>query len=161
MDIIRILIYFLAFVILTMAFVFGFLYRIERSKRMGIEKAVEKNLYFANLMDLWLDNKQHGRELSAWLAERGYTRIAIYGMGVLGKRLLEDLFDSVVQVDYGIDVNADRINVDVDMLKPMSDLRQVDAVVITCYEGKDKAIDLLKSKLNCPVLDIKYIIEKC
>ncbi len=157
----RIVISILAFITMFAAVVYCCFKKKETQKKEIIAKCLDKNLYFVHLMDLWIDNKQNGREIANWLLNNGYKKIAIYGMGILGKRLLEELYDTRIDVKYGIDINADRINVDIDMLKPTSDMKSVDVVIITCYEDKDEVINMMRKTLNCPVLDIKYILERC
>ena len=55
------------------------------------------------LLNHWLEIKNEGKSIATYFEEMGYRHIAIYGMAELANRLSEELSESSVHIDYGID----------------------------------------------------------
>ena len=115
--------------------------------------------YFA-LLNQWLLLKQNNLSISDYLIEKGYTKVAIYGMGSIGVRLCEDLRNTKVHIERTIDREANTIYHPLGVLKPnigLADL-EVDVVIITV-----NAVDVgeLKSYMTdkeIPLLKLDDII---
>lgn len=103
---------------------------IERWKEQA-----EKNRAMFIIMDQWANLRQEGRNLEEYFIKNGYLRIAVYGMGVVGKRLIKELKNSKIQVVYGIDKNEDMVYTDLDVLTMNDELIKVDAVVVTVVKS--------------------------
>ena len=132
----------------------------EHSRFMATDKIAQKYHNIALMMDLWVENKQWGKNLSSWFEERGYKKIAIYGMGIIGKRLTEELYETKTCVAYGIDQNAEQISVDICVKKPIDELEQVDVVVVTANVSINEVRCTLQGKLDCPIVSFEEILEK-
>lgn len=84
------------------------------------------------LLDKWLQIKNDGRSLETYFEDNLISRIAIYGLGAIGRRLYEELSHGDIEVCYGIDRNAADIHIDGLEVKTLEDeLSNVDAVVVT------------------------------
>ena len=80
-------------------------------------------------------------------------------MSSVGECLLEELRDTEVSVDYGIDRNAKNLYACIDLCTPDEELKPVDAVVVTVLGYFDEVEDLLTKRLDCPILaldDLMY-----
>lgn len=140
---------------------------------VGANKAIEKRIcdkqkmsdkHFAlfRMMNQWVRVKQEGKNLSSYLEEKEYKKIAIYGMSYAGETLIEELKGSDIEVAYGIDKNADSIYADVDVLFMGDDLPKVDAVVVTAITFYDEIEEQLSEKLDCPIISLEDILyELC
>lgn len=84
-------------------------------------------------------------------------KIAIYGMGDIGKNLLADLRDSSVKVDYAIDKVVTNTE-DIRVVSPEEKLEKVDAIVVTAIAYFDDINDNLSSKTDCPIISLEDII---
>ena len=51
----------------------------------------------------WLLVRQDKVEIADYFKENGYQRVAIYGMGELGRLLLKELRDTGIEIPYVID----------------------------------------------------------
>lgn len=85
--------------------------------------------YNENILHAWLRLKLQGQELITYFHKKGYKKIAIYGMGYLGERLMEDLRLSGAEFVYGIDKNHPAGVLD--RYRPEDDLPETDVIVIT------------------------------
>ena len=110
------------------------------------------------MMDRWVRLKQEGKSLSGYFKERGYNSIAVYGMSHAGITLLDELANSEIEVKYGIDVNADKIYVDIPMRKATDDLEKVDAVVVTPIYYFDEIEKNISEKISCPIIPLDDVI---
>lgn len=66
----------------------------------------DKNLYNAQLLNQWLMAKQAGIKMEDWFKRNHYKRIVIYGMSLLGERLVDELKETDIKVIAGVDKNA-------------------------------------------------------
>lgn len=128
---------------------------IERWKEQA-----EKNQAMFMLMSQWTRLRQEGRNLEEYFLKKGYKKIAVYGMGILGQRLVKELDQSQVEVAYGIDRNKNIIYSDLKMVSMEDDLAMVDAVVVTVIKGFDAIEEKLLEQIDCPVLAIEDILDE-
>ena len=79
------------------------------------------------------------------------SRIAIYGMGIIGERLFSELKLSEVKVIYAIDKNASEMLYDIEVIKPDDVILDVDAIIVTSsyyfVEIENKLILKTKAKI--------------
>lgn len=76
-------------------------------------------------------NQAGKKSIAEYLKNKGFNKIAIYGMGYVGERLFDELKDSDVKVEYAIDKNADGINMEIDVFTPEEELPDVDLIIVT------------------------------
>lgn len=118
----------------------------------------EKHLALFLMMNQWVAVKQEGKNLADYFEKQGYKSIAIYGMSYVGERLFEELKGSDIQVQYGIDKNADNIYMDVDIVTMEDELKPVDAIVVTPIFFFDEIEEELSKKTDCPIVSLEDIL---
>jgi FlaA1/EpsC-like NDP-sugar epimerase len=84
--------------------------RLEKQSKIG-----KRYQAYYSVTNQWIDNKNKGRKLEQYFKEKNVASIAIYGMGSLGRLLLEDLKGSDIEIKYIIDNNAE--NIDMECIK--------------------------------------------
>lgn len=112
------------------------------------------------LMNQWVNLKQDKRNLAEYFQKNGYKKIAIYGMGPIGLRLVKELKDSSIEVSYGIDQNSDNIFSSIRVVKMDDGIVGVDAVVVTVIKEFDVIREALLEKLTCPVVSIEDVLNE-
>lgn len=128
-------------------------------KRLDKVQAVsDKNLQLYKLTNEWLKAKQEGKSLAGFLAKLGYKNVAIYGMGITGERLLEELDNTDIDVKYSIDKNAKNIYTVANVLSPDETLEEVDAVIVTTIAYYDEIEEMLSKKLKCKIVPLDDLI---
>lgn len=127
--------------------------RINENKELA-----EKNRIQFTLINQWLKLKQNGGSICRYLSENGYKKIAVYGIGYIGERVLCELENSDIKIAYGIDKRADGIASSIDIFSLNENLPEVDAVIVSepFYFGEVEP--LLKEKLDCPILSLEEIV---
>ena len=126
---------------------------LTKSKRLS-----DKHLALFLMMNQWVKVKQEGKHLTEYFEKNGYKKIAIYGMSYAGETLLDELKDTNVAVAYGIDENADKIYLDVDIVTLEERVEAVDVVVVTAITFFDEIEKKLMERLECPIVSLEDIL---
>lgn len=119
----------------------------------------DKHLALFLMMNKWVKIKQEGKNLVSYFEKKGYKRIAIYGMSYAGETLIEELRGTDVQVAYGIDKNANSIYSEIDVSSVEDSLGDVDVVVVTAITFFEEIEQVLKTKVNCPIVSLEDILD--
>lgn len=122
------------------------------------EDMSRKHLALFLMMNQWVKVKQEGKYLASYFVKNGYQNIAIYGMSYAGEALLNELKGTEIQVAYGIDQNAGSVYSDIDIVSSESNLREVDAIVVTAITFFEQIEEMLADKVQCPVISLEDIL---
>lgn len=136
----------------------GTMGKIQGNKLAKEQKMSDKHLALFLMMNQWVKVKQEGKKLSSYFEEKGYTKIAIYGMSYAGETLVDELKNTKVEVAYGIDKRSDSLYADVDIRSMEDVLEAVDAVVVTAITFFDEIEEMLCDKLECPIISLEDIL---
>lgn len=107
-----------------------------------------------NIFNKWLIWKEQKISFSEQLFQAGIHTIAIYGCGMLGDRLYDELYTDM-DVKYFIDKNADEMQRDIPVYILQENLPKVDVIIITLID-QAKIVE----KKIMEILHIKTIILK-
>lgn len=119
----------------------------------------DKLLDYYELTLHWLEAKNFGGSAAEYFHYKNYKRIAIYGMGDLANRLIEDLENTDVEVIYGIDRDICTTPTRIAEVYTMEDtLSLVDVIVVTPFYAIEEIENSLKKKINCPIVSLEEVI---
>lgn len=116
-----------------------------------------------HVLDMWLILKNSGKSLAEYFEDNSIDTIAIYGLGILGKHLYEELRERKSMIRYGIDRNADRIRIKGLQIKTLEDeLSEVDAIIVTPvdYYSIEKEIRHKMGK-KIEIISIEDVVDYC
>lgn len=114
---------------------------------------------FYQLLIRWKYLSQHHILISSWLVKKGIKTVAIYGMKELGELLYEELKQSGIEVNYGIDRDFNNIVSELTLLSPDDELKSVDAVIVTAIHYYDDIEKTLKNKgVDVPIYSLEDIL---
>lgn len=136
----------------------GVVGKVQGDKLKKTKDMSAKHLKLFLMMNQWVKVKQEGKNLSSYFENKGYKRIAIYGMSYAGETLIDELKDTGIEVVYGIDQNADSIFADIDIVTMDDTLEEVDAVVVTAITFFGEIEEKLNGKLNCSIISLEDIL---
>ncbi len=136
----------------------GAMGKTERDKRKKAEKSAGKFSAMFHLMNQWVKVKQEGKNLSSFFEKNNYKKIAIYGMGYVGETLLGELKGTGTEVAYGIDKRVLSNHADIKIVLPEDLPGSVDAIVVTAVDAFDEIEEMLREKVECPIVSIEDIV---
>lgn len=133
------------------------------SKKMSetIEKKDGRINKFKNYFDVtnqWIELKNAGRGLEEYFEKNGWHHIAVYGMGELGNRLVEELKNSKIVIEYAIDKRSDMVFSEVELKEMDEELPKVDAIVVTPFFDYDKIEETLMEIVDYPIVSIEEVV---
>lgn len=125
------------------------------------EPNYEKKRKYYQLLNKWMINRENNRKIEQIFIEMGIRNIAIYGMGDLGKHLLKELENSMINVFLCFDKRTEFLYMD-EPLKYINDnYANIDAVIVTPFlEYKDIRL-FLKQFFDVPIMSLEELISEC
>ncbi len=121
----------------------------------------DKFKMYYNVMNQWLQHKHNNKNLSEYFERKEYRRIAIYGLGELGNRLIDELKDTKTEVVYGVDrnINNTYCSVSAYALDEFSDAAEdVDVIVVTPIFAYDEVVSELKNLVSCDIVSLEDVV---
>ena len=116
-----------------------------------------------HILEQWLCIKQKGKSLEKYFEDNLIQTAAIYGLGILGKRLYEELRNTRVDINYGIDQNAEKIQIPGLEVKTLQEeLADVDIIIVTpmaFFEIEKMIRKKMGSEIN--IVSIEDVVEYC
>lgn len=129
--------------------------------QLGInsKRADKLGVYFL-LMNNWLSFKNQGKSMQTFFRQKGYKSIAIYGLGEIGKRLLEELKGSDIRICYAIDQAIPQsIYYGIPMLPAEEMLLPADVIIVTVVWDYRDIRKALKKRGNIPIISIEEVLD--
>ena len=103
---------------------------------------------------------QQGKRLESYFFRKGYQKIAVYGMSDLGRLLAETLRKTEIELLYGIDRRAERLEGTLSVYKPQENLPKADAIVVTAvYFFEEICGELRKNGVEYPIISLDEVID--
>ena len=102
-----------------------------------------------------------GKTISNKIEELGIRTMAIYGMGEIGERVMEDiLLNSSVKLLYGIDIKAAELYMAVSVytLQQAAGMEKPDLILLTVGGGSDSLKKEIREKMSCEVMTIGELL---
>ncbi len=112
-------------------------------------------------VSIWLKEKVRRGNVSWAIQDIGSKRIAVYGIGILGEYLIEELRKQRITIVYIVD----RKEMDsqefqgIKVYHPNEPLPEADLVIVTAVFYFDDIAFELKKKVSCPIVSLEEIIN--
>lgn len=135
----------------------------KKQKVMPLVAPEERFVVGFQILSQWLRLRQAGKRLIPFFEDNFIQCVAIYGMGVLGERLCEELQDSKITIDYAIDrLAASKNKPGLRVYSSEEDIfPKVDAVVVTPVQDYWFIVELLETKIDAPIVSLRDIVDYC
>lgn len=122
-------------------------------------KVVDEKFFLQiDILEKWLKKKIEGQNLSDYFIKRNYRKIAIYGMAVLGKRLVDELENTDIEVVYFLDNNKGANYKELERKDICYNIDDVDAVVITPIQCFDEISNGLQAAPNVNMISMQDVV---
>lgn len=128
------------------------------------EKQEDKYKIYADILHYWLLKKEMGRSFSAYLQSFGIRTVAVYGLGILGKHLINELRNNGdLEIKYTIDGDEDaRANANVPVYKK-EEIRGLDAdvIIVTVIYAYESIKNELKKYTGTKIMSLEQVVREC
>lgn len=133
--------------------------KIEKSENVKMETNEKYRMYY-EVCNQWIKMQNNNYSIETFFKEKGYYRIAIYGMGELGNRLIESLDGSDIQVKYGIEkeLTTGFAEIDIRGFDEEEIFIDIDCIVVTPIHMYDQIKKQLQVKCNCDVISLEDVV---
>jgi len=132
--------------------------RLKKKSNLLLKKAEKNELNFKTLIN-YVNFIQNGKSINEFFIVNEYNKIAIYGMGQLGNRIIEDIRNGGLIVQYVVDIKGGLLDIDIPVFRADDKLPPIDVVVVTVPQQYKEIKDLL-SNSNCDIVSIDEIITE-
>lgn len=124
------------------------------------QQLVRKNDKIIQVLDEFLTIKQMGKNLNSYFKDNNYTKIAIYGMGHLGKRLYDELKAEDMNIAYLIDKKAEDIKEEIPVFIPGQELPDADVVIVTPVFYFHSIENELEQYIKCEIVSLEDVLDE-
>lgn len=111
------------------------------------------------LYDKWMHLECYKECLSKYLYQREIRKVAIYGMGYIGKQLVDRLKGTEIIVCGAIDRNAGFIDSEVPVMRLGEFDKKPDLIIVTVIGNTEKIIQDIEHEINIPAIAIQQLLE--
>ncbi|MEY8323185.1 hypothetical protein AALB47_04615 [Lachnospiraceae bacterium 54-11] len=118
----------------------------------------EKNRAILQLFSKWMQKKETGKTIEAYLKEMNFQTVAIYGMSDAGQRLYDELKNTEIEVKYAIDKRAIELENELPVMSVNDELDKVDVIIVTAIYDFCEIADFIKQKNNNSVISLEQIV---
>ena len=125
--------------------------------KAGQRARIDKFYGYFQLLNQWVALKNEGKSLVEYFHKNGYKSIAIYGIGELGNRLVEELKNSDIKIKYVLDKKQEYANTDLPVLA-IEEAEAVDVIVVTPIFAYDEIEEALMDQLDYPVVSLEDVV---
>lgn len=114
---------------------------------------------FYQFMRNWMQLKLNGGSIDEQLMKLGYYSVAIYGAGIHGRMLYEDLRDTQISVKYFIDKQKKEGLGEVPVYSLEEEFPAVDVVIITPYLEFTSIQQVLQDKTRSRMIPLNALVQ--
>ena len=98
--------------------------------------------------------------LADWLRQQGWTRIAVYGLGMVGKHLATLLQQQGLVPVFGVDQSRNAVSNTFPVLALEDTLPAADILIVTVTYDFARIQERATLKLNCPIVSLKALLDE-
>lgn len=136
-------------------------YFIKKNRSINDFDKVKKFKTYYNMLNQWLMLRSAEKKLEEYFINHDYQSVAIYGMGEMGERFLEEINQSEnLSVKYAIDRESDGVLADIEIKTLDDELEPVDVIVVTAIFAYEEIKKQLIKKTNTEIISLTEVIQE-
>lgn len=111
------------------------------------------------IYDKWMSLESRKKCLSAYLYKQKVRKVAVYGMGYIGKQLVDRLKGTEVLVCGSIDRNAAFIDAGIPIVRFEEFDEKPELIIVTVLENTKKIVQDIEERIKVSVVTIQQLLE--
>lgn len=123
-----------------------------------LNKITAKNHKIINLYERWMKWKNDNCGIFTFIQNNDFKKVAVYGLGSLGRSLCSELESQGIEIAYIIDQSADIKTENCKIYTMQDELPDADAIIITPIMLYEEIAEELAKKMRCPILSLDDIV---
>lgn len=129
-------------------------------EKIALVRDIAKYKTFLEYYDKWLYLQRRNRfSIENYLKSKNVSTVSIYGLGMLGKQVYEQLTYTNLNILYGIDQYVGQVGTDLKIIRPeSSEWPCVDAIIVTAFDEKNIETKI-NEKVETKVIRLSQLIE--
>ncbi len=131
----------------------------SKGELISKEKYDKMRKYY-RLLNKWVTNMENNRRIATVLEDLAIQNVAVYGMGDLGKHLINELKDSSICVKLCFDKTAEFLQGETKSSKE-AELTGIDAIIVTPFMEYKEIRLLLKNIFDGMIISIEELVSEC
>ena len=128
----------------------------EYKKIHALQKRSDKFELYLNDLDIWMTLREQHYNLSCLLLEKNIYTVAIYGFGIMGRHLKQELEKTKVTCQYIVDMQKEKIHSNIPVYSPLEKLPHVDAIIVSSYYF----ISEINLECNYPLISLGDLLHE-
>lgn len=116
-----------------------------------------RDMFF--LYDKWITLENENESLSDFLIDKGYNKVAIYGMGIVGKQIVRRLKNTPITVMSAIDRNASYIESEIPVTTIKDFKIRVDLIIVSIVNIAEDELKKIENKIGITTVTFKQLLE--
>lgn len=123
------------------------------------DRTIERQNITIDLLDRWLNLRDKEIYIGKYLERQNYKKVAIYGLGMIGNHLYEELITTKLEI-IGIDRTDIYNNYQMTVYKPDDSFEDVDLIIVTPM-GYEEIKSVLRKKYRGRIVSFMDLLSEC
>lgn len=108
----------------------------------------------------WLDIQLQGKTVCEYFNKNRYNKVAIYGLGILGSSLVDEMRNHNIRIAYGIDQDEHKgKKFDFPVYRLQDELPEADVIVITVGYAFESIKPQIMKRKKCEVVSLNTLLD--
>ena len=125
-----------------------------------IEAREERYRGYWKILDKLLLCKERKIFLANFLISSGYKKIAIYGLGLVGRHVIAEIKSNGVNIDFGIDQNEINLEFGFPVYTLEDKLPDVEMIIVSVIYDYQNILEVLERKTNAKIISIDELLDQ-
>lgn len=135
------------------------LYGSEKISNKKLLQLADKHFMMFLTIRTWKELDDEGVRVSDYFITRGYKRICVYGMGLLGETFVKEAQKGNIGIIGYTDRSVDKDVYGVKKID-LSSVKDFDVILVTAVSCIDEIEDELSQVMSCPILSLYEVLNE-
>lgn len=132
--------------------------RKDKKSRTSIMNLSKLNIKQENVLDIYEKWPHYKNDIIKFIHNKQYNEVAIYGLGRLGRLIIDEYLENDIKITYIVDQNYSNNYKGIPCFQPSGCLPKADLMIVTVPYEADKIKQEMKQLVNFGVESVQDIL---